>query len=149
MTPGNPVAALHAALAHAMYEGFSPIEYEDRDWAHFRRTREDRRIKKTRRPGDHDITVYAMFIQTWGSTALGFAGMGGASMTPAYTTVLECAGEFCVYFGGRFAYKVTSPTPAFGEAIAQRWLAKVSECGRYFGATVVDGDRPAEGAHAG
>jgi hypothetical protein len=131
MRDSNPVGALHAALAHAAYEGFSPIEYEDRDWEHFRKTKEDRRVKKTRRPTDYDIEVYAMFSQTWSSTALGFGGIGGQAFTSAYVIVLECMGEFCVYFGGRFAYKVARPTKAFFEDMVRRRMADVSAQSKY------------------
>jgi hypothetical protein len=130
---GNPITCLHAALAHAAHEGFSPIEYEDRDWEHFRRTKEDRRVKKTRRPTDYDIEVYAMFSQAWGSTALGFGGIGRQAVTNAYTIVLECMGEFCVYFGGRFAYRVTRATDEFFLSIAERRMAGVSNHSDYIG----------------
>jgi hypothetical protein len=50
-----------------------------------------------------------MFPQTWGSTALGHGGMGGAAVTTAYTIVLECyaTDEFLVYFGGQYCYSVS------------------------------------------
>ena len=66
MRIGNPLEALAQSLAHAQYEGFSEVEYEDRDWEHYRKTKEDRRIKKTRKHSAYDIGVYAMFPQTWG-----------------------------------------------------------------------------------
>lgn len=120
---GNPVQDMHAAMAHAAYEGFSPIEYEDRDWEHYHKTKEDKRVKKSRRPGDYDIEVAAMFAQTWSSTALGFGGVGGQAITSAYVIVLQCMNEFCVYFGGRFAYKVVNPTIEFHDDIARRRMA--------------------------
>jgi hypothetical protein len=109
----NPLRDLHQAMAHAQYEGFSDIEYENRDWQAYRDSggKVDTRIPARRRPySDRDFEVYAMFTQTWGSTALGHGGMGGASMTTAYTIVLECrqTQEFLVYFGGTFCYKVMS-----------------------------------------
>lgn len=112
----TPLNDLHDAMAHAEYEGFSDIEYETRDWEKIRaaKTPEEKAQAvhatdlATRRPNARDFGVYAMFPQTWGSTALGHGGMGGASMTTAYTIVLECqhTGEFLVYFGGSFCYKV-------------------------------------------
>lgn len=41
--------------------------------------------------------------------ATGVGGMGGASMTTAYTVVLECyhTQEFLVYFGGTWCYTVS------------------------------------------
>ena len=107
----NPISDLADCIAHAQYEGFSDIEYETRDWQAYRDSagKEDVRIPQTRRPTTRDFGVYAMFPQTWGSTALGHGGMGGASMTTAYTVVLECyhTQEFLVYFGGQYCYTVS------------------------------------------
>lgn len=50
------------------------------------------------------------FMQVWGSTALGFGGMGGAAMSPAMTVVFIVIEQgftnAYVYFGGVFAYVV-------------------------------------------
>jgi hypothetical protein len=104
----NPITDLADCIAHAQYVGFSDIEYETRDWETYRTTKEDVRIPARRRPTTRDFGVYSMFTQTWGSTALGHGGMGGAAMTTAYTIVLECyhTQEFLVYFGGEMCYKV-------------------------------------------
>ena len=62
--------------------------------------------QETRRPHMDEITVVS-FPQTWGSTALGYGGVGGSAMTTAQTTVVLRGGEACVYFGGTIlAYKV-------------------------------------------
>jgi hypothetical protein len=105
----NPITDLANCIAHAQYQGFADIEYEDRDWQHYRDTGEHKAIAKTRRPTTRDFGVYAMFPQTWGSTALGHGGMGGAAVTTAYTVVLECmrTQEFLVYFGGQYCYTVS------------------------------------------
>ena len=105
----NPITDLADCIAHAQYAGFSDIEYENRDWEVYRSTGEDVRVPKTRRPTTRDFGVYAMFTQTWGSTALGHGGVGGSSMTTAYTVVLECyhTQEFLVYFGGTWCYTVS------------------------------------------
>lgn len=113
----TPITDLADCIAHAQYEGFSDIEYETRDFEKIRaaKTAEEkaRAVQATtparRRPTNRDFGVYAMFPQTWGSTALGHGGMGGASMTRAYTVVLECyhTGEFLVYFGGQYCYTVS------------------------------------------
>ena len=105
----NPITDLADCISHAQYEGFSDIEYETRDWEEYRKTQKDVRISARRRPTTRDFGVYAMFPQTWGSTALGHGGVGGSAMTTAYTIVLECqhTGEFLVYFGGRFCYTVS------------------------------------------
>ena len=105
----NPITDLADCIAHAQYQGFSDIEYEDRDWQHYRDTGEHKGVAKTRRPTTRDFGVYAMFPQTWGSTALGHGGVGGAAVSTAYTVVLECyhTGEFLVYFGGTWCYTVS------------------------------------------
>ena len=105
----NPITDLADCIAHAQYIGFSDIEYETRDWEIYRKTKEDVRIPARRRPTTRDFGVYSMFTQTWGSTALGHGGMGGAAVTTAYTIVLECyyTQEFLVYFGGQYCYSVS------------------------------------------
>ena len=113
----DPFRDLHSSMAHAQYEGFSDIHYETRDFEAIRNAKsaEEKRQAMTattpavRRPTIRDIQIYNIFPQTWGSTALGHGGMGGASVTTAYTIVLECysTGEFLVYFGGQMCYKVS------------------------------------------
>ena len=112
----NPITDLADCIAHAQYVGFADIEYERMDYDAVRnaRTAEEKRasmsatVKAFRRPTTRDFGVYGMWSQTWGSTALGHGGMGGAAMTAAYTVVLECyhTQEFLVYFGGEMCYKV-------------------------------------------
>jgi hypothetical protein len=104
----HPITDLSDCVAHSQYVGFSDIEYETRDWEEYRKTKMDVRIAARRRPTTRDFGVYAMFPQTWGSTALGHGGMGGAAVTTAYTVVLECRAteEFLVYFGVEMCYKV-------------------------------------------
>ena len=123
----NPVGTLRIALGHAAHKAFSDIEYEDRDWSKYHETKEDVRIQKTRRPTEYDMAVIAMFPQTWGSTALGFGGIGGAAMTTAYTIVIECDGEYAVYFGGRSAYLIRQPSQTFFEDMTNNRMAGVSE----------------------
>lgn len=114
----NPFDALHAALASAEHRDMPDIEYKDRDWDAWRKlTPEQQReaIKnktevykdKVRRPYGDEFAV-DMFQQTWGSTALGYGGMGGAATTTAYTVVVIYKHRhFCVYFGrGNLAYYV-------------------------------------------
>jgi hypothetical protein len=109
----NPLRDLHDAMAHAQYVGFKDIEYETRDWEEYRKTQKDIRVPAIRRPTERDFSVYTMFTQTWGSTALGHGGMGGAAMTTAYTIVLVCYAtqEFLVYFGGQWCYTVSRTSP--------------------------------------
>ena len=127
------VQNLSNAIAHAMYEGFPLIEYEDRDWEHFGKTGENKRVTKTRKHSDRDIEVYAMFSQTWSSTALGFGGLGGQSITSAYTIVLRSnyLGEYCVYFGGRFAYHIKRINQNFIEDVMNREMRSVKNKGKY------------------
>lgn len=80
----------------------------------------------------NDFDVY-IFEQTWGSTALGFPGFGGQSITSAYTFVLvPYSPELpCfVYFGGRFAYAVPYGEE-FVKDIVRQNMASVRESGKY------------------
>jgi hypothetical protein len=117
MKDSNHIGALHGALAHAAYEGFDVHTYEDRDWAAYGNGDKEARITKTRKHTEYDMTVEGMFPQTWGSTALGFGGIGGAAMTTAYTIVIssDLNGQYCVYFGGQFAYRIDKPNKQFFE----------------------------------
>jgi len=117
MYASNPIGTLAECIAHAQYEGFDDIHYEARDFSVIKaaKTAQERAealnatTPATRRPWpDRDFTVYSMYPQTWGSTALGHGGMGGSAVTTAYTVVLECraTAQFLVYFGGRICYEV-------------------------------------------
>jgi len=115
----NPFSALHAALASAEHRDMPDVEYETRDWSAFNNLSSEEKkefsknvpdflkIKKVRRPNHYELEV-DMFLQGWGSTALGYGGIGGAAMTDAYTVVVSYGHrQFCVYFGcGVLAYKV-------------------------------------------
>jgi hypothetical protein len=69
-----------------------------------------------RRPYFEETEIF-VFPQGWGSTALGYGGVGGSAMTSSYTVVVQCENTACVYFGGdRLAYRV--------------WLDKISSVGR-------------------
>jgi len=132
----NPITDLADCIAHAQYVGFSDIHYEDRDWQHYRDTGEHQGVAKTRRPTTRDFGVYAMFPQTWGSTALGHGGMGGSAMTTAYTVVLECyhTQEFLVYFGGQYCYTVnrrSANIQAFVEDCKNHCLASKRQSEKY------------------
>lgn len=115
----SPFDILHAALASAEHRDMPDVEYKTRDWDAYRKLSADEKkkwggdipdnmmIEKIRRPYVHELEV-DMFLQGWGSTALGYGGIGGAAMTDAYTVVVSYGGrQFCVYFGcGVLAYKV-------------------------------------------
>ena len=130
----NAVQNLSNVFAHAMYEGFPLIEYEDRDWEHYSKTKHAKLITKTRRHTERDIEVYAMFSQTWSSTALGFGGLGGQSITSAYTIVLRSnyLGQYCVYFGGRFAYHIKCINQNFIEDVMNREMCAVKNKSKYY-----------------
>lgn len=133
MQATNPIETLHASLAHAAYVAFSDYTYQDRNWAKYDAwratlTRDERKTavapadcfeEKTRKHTDYDMTVVAMFVQTWGSTALGFGGIGGQAITSAYVTVIESnlTGEHAVYFYGRLAYVIRRPNEKFWEDV--------------------------------
>lgn len=155
----NPIQSLAAALAHAEYQAFEEMHYLDRDWDKFRKWRttyfdklsadekralydQERKtgvpmgpadgvIERSRRPSLHDIEVVAMFPQTWGSTALGFGGIGGAAMTPAYTVILRCGSEHAVYFAGRHAYTVKHANDKFFEDLRRGYMSEVSSHRKY------------------
>ncbi len=136
----DAIQDLSNAFAHAMYKGFAEYEYETvdfaatADWTMEQRKNNPRPvIKATRQHTSNDIEVYAMFSQTWSSTALGFGGLGGQAITDAYTIVLrsDLLGEYCVYFGGRFAYNIKKPNDKFFQDVAKRQLAPVREKSQY------------------
>lgn len=63
---------------------------------------------KNPKPDIDDFEVY-IFEQIWGSTALGFPGMGGQAITSAFTYVFipqSMDTDCVVYFAGRYAYSV-------------------------------------------
>lgn len=63
----------------------------------------------------HNDIEWRSFPQVWGSTALGFGGIGGMAMTPAQTTVVSNhqMSAAAVYFAGKFCYMVINPTDMF------------------------------------
>lgn len=75
-----------------------------------------------------------MFLQTWGSTALGFGGIGGQAMTSAYTTVVrEIYSNWCgVFFEERLAYKIKDPNQTFNEDVCKFQMKPVYEKSVYF-----------------
>jgi hypothetical protein len=112
----SPFDALHEALASAVLIDLPDIEYWQRDWKAFRALSKELSASfgpdegpgelRKRRPTNEEVRVM-MFAETWGSTACGYGGMGGAAMTPAYTVIVSYGGVSAVYFGcGRLAYLV-------------------------------------------
>lgn len=79
-----------------------------------------------------DFELYT-FTQTWGSTTLGFGGIGGQAMTAARTYVLipmNCNQKCFVYFAGRFAYAVPFSDIIY-EDIRAANMEPVSRAGKY------------------
>lgn len=157
----NPIETLAASLHAACFRDLPEIEYRDRDWAAHRKfmdslSKEEKAayyanekkeaqlgrhfIEKKRRPAPADCTI-DMFPQTWGSTSLGFGGIGGQAFTDAYTVVISCVrtGACAVYFGGRFAYMVPERTSneqarCFRDHYATHNLAACSAAPELYGA---------------
>lgn len=67
------------------------------------------------------------FPQMWGSTALGFGGIGGQAMTTAQTVVIGYGNRYEVYFGGRFAYEVINPNEKFFEDMRKWRMASLRD----------------------
>lgn len=128
----NPIQDLAFAYHDAMFNRFDDIVYQDRDWTKYN---EDRRssiaatqesmVTKRRKPTSHETTLTVMFPQMWGSTALGFGGGGGNAITMAYSIVIECQGDYAVYFGSKFAYLVRGSKRALFLDIEVMQLASV------------------------
>lgn len=84
-----------------------------------------------RRISVDDFEIYT-FTQAWGSTALGFGGIGGQAITEANTYVLVplCpASDYktChIYFAGRYAYSAPCNSTLGADLVSQK-MASVSE----------------------
>lgn len=135
MRTENQIQSLTDALYSAIYKDMNDIVYKDRDFSQRKvgiPLSELPTVEKKRRPRMDEIEVYGMFLQTWGSTALGFGGMGGSAISAAYTIVLRCNySEFAVYFGGRLAYKITNPSELFYEDVRMNNMKSVTEASKY------------------
>lgn len=91
------------------------------------------------RPTVDDFDMYT-FEQSWGSTCLGFGGIGGQAITSAQTYVFvpQIDSQKCfVYFAGRFAYSVEY-SRIFMEDVVSGRVASVSEHSKY---VINDGNR--------
>lgn len=91
-----------------------------------------------RRISSDDFVIHT-FTQAWGSTALGFGGMGGQAITEVNTYVLEPVApnapdyKTChVYFAGRYAYSVPYGTQFCVDLVSQN-MAPVSEAAARYG----------------
>ncbi len=116
---GTCIDSLAAALYGALLVDLPPVDY--RQWTPAMKRRgvnaEDAPTVQ-RRPREDECEV-RHFLHTWGSTALGFGGIGGCAMTSAYTTVVMRGHDAAVYFAGRHAYTVRSDGPNFSLDLAR------------------------------
>lgn len=88
---------------------------------------------------DFDMSI---FEQTWGSTALGFGGIGGQAMTTANTYVfvpVTCHQNCFVYFDGRFAYQVPC-SKSFMEDVRNHSMKSVNQSKLYFKKAIEEAD---------
>lgn len=92
---GDPTSVMAAAVYSALLRDLPDIP------GHTQMLLGSEREVPARRPNMGDIEV-CMFVETWGSTALGYDGVGGQAMTSAYTVVVmdEIGSVACVYWGG-------------------------------------------------
>jgi len=122
MTSGTPVESMAAALYTALAD---PNVLPDIEVQY------GRREKQMARPSLYDVDVI-QFPQTWGSTALGFGGMGGAAMTKAYTTVIICRANAAVFFAGRHCYSVDNINDVFMEDLKRKCMRSLKDAeGKY------------------
>ena len=119
MKANDPLNAMASAMYSAIAKDLPDITWTRRDGT-----------PRTRRPHSDDVSVH-QFPQNWSSTALGFGGVGGAAMTTADTTIIECGAHCAVYFAGRLAYVVENPNRRFWEDAGARSMADVGRKGQY------------------
>lgn len=91
-------------------------------------------LTKIRRPGVNELEIYH-FPQTWGSTALGFGGIGGAAMTTAYTTVIVLDRDGAVFFDGMHAYTIYDFNADFFIDVRRFSMVSVNEKSKYISQT--------------
>lgn len=147
----SPLDSLATSLHHAVIVGLPNeqhirVDHEKTDAYRAEHGRApDSPITRTieYRPSQYSCKVDAMFMQTWGSTSLGFGGLGGAAMTDAYTVVLAGPrGHLVVYWGGSLGYTVNpeAVTPkqlkAFRDDLAKSRTVSQSEAVNRYGAVL-------------
>lgn len=126
------------AMTHACYAGLSDIVYEHTpskfDPSQTPSIIKGKTVLRKRRPTQYDITDIQMFTQMWGSTALGFDGIGGCAITTASVIIItgsffskDFSREVAVYFGGRHAYTIKNPSAAFADDVSKRSMADVRD----------------------
>lgn len=95
----------------------------------FNAIKEDLKSENVRYP-EFEVTV---FSQGWGSTSLGFGGIGGQAMTDAYTTVIQeqRIGWVGVFFGECLAYVIKNPAQTFFEDLQKQNMASCNKQSKY------------------
>ena len=130
-----PIEMLSDCIHDAQHFNLSVIHYDQKKWHESKLQGEDVFEQKTRNPTKSEFAVIAMFPQTWGSTSLGFGGIGGAAMTTAYTVVIQAmhsySSEILVYFDGKFAYRIGNANDLFWDDLRHMYLVPVDECEKY------------------
>lgn len=124
----NPIQDVAQAVYSACLRDLSEVEYHAFTPAMKMAGKHpyDAPIKK-RRPEPYDIEEVQLWQQTWGSTALGFGGLGGQATTTAHVIVaIGPNRDAAVYFGGRFAYLIEKPNATFRDDVFKRTMADVS-----------------------
>ena len=85
---------------------------------------------KSVRVDDFELHI---FEQTWGSTALGFGGIGGQALTTENTFVfvpIYCNQNAFVYFGSQFAYEA-EVNSVFMEDLKNHNMKPCNQCRHY------------------
>lgn len=151
MQLSSPIDAVSSSVHHAALVALPEIPHRIRDfkateaWTQQQHMDAMRNntipyIETTRRPQHPECEVIAMFAQTWGSTSLGYGGIGGAAMTPAYTVAVQGPdGSVAVYWAGRFAYLVPhaideAQRQAFREDLAKGLTVRRRDAVQRYGA---------------
>lgn len=128
MKSGNPIEAISESVYSALLLHLPEIEYNSQTPQHRRDGIEG--VIKKRRPRMDEVDVY-VFPQVWGSTALGFGGMGESTITSAYTVVVISNNEYAsVYFNGGLAYTRKVGSVLMQDVVGGN-MASVSQSSKY------------------
>lgn len=123
----SPIESLAGAWYTALLQDLDDVMEEQ-----YRYERVATGESKARRPRPSECSVLAMFEQSWPDTSCGFGGLAGQAFTNAYTIVVQgAAGEVCVYFAGRLAYRLARPNEQFFQDLARRSLLEVRRSHEY------------------
>ena len=128
----HPVTILSDSLTSALQHGFEPERFQRKDWKESTKRKQDVMVPAIRHLEARNLEVVGMFVQMWGSTALGFGGIGGAAMTESYTVILRHENRWAICFGGRLAYCIDKPNLENIHAdLKAKSMASVCDARRY------------------